>query len=556
MPTDQRRATIACDPIRPPGEFDRSGDEKPPRRLRDRTALYVFAALNAAALMALAIDIPVARWLVRDGALKPLHGLLESLEPFGQPTAVLFVAAAVWLCAAGGRYAAPRILALSLGSGLAADVVKVLVARARPNHFDLARSSADTFRGLLPGLGDYGMQSCPSAHTAVAVGFAISLSGLFPAGKPLFLAAAAAVALQRIEAGAHFVSDTLWGASIAWAMHFLLQSVHLPSNTLERLEATDGPATGRPPERAFLQTRDVLDVSADEPAPALNTGIRVDNTKAPGNGPDQRKIAAGDELRSLSIVVPVNDEVESLARLHAELSRLVERLEMPGELIFVDDGSRDGSAHELARLAALDPRVTVLTLGKNCGQALALLAGIREARGDVVALLDADLQNDPRDIPYMLALLRQGYDLAHGWRRDRRDRLFDRRLPSQAANHLISWVTGYRVHDTGCTLKVMRRKTARALPLFGGMHRFIPAVAHAQGARCIEVTARHHPRLFGRSKYGLSRVVRVLADLALLRFVSLALGRHRDALHTIAAVAVVRRGAAFQEARERHRRAA
>jgi glycosyltransferase involved in cell wall biosynthesis len=245
----------------------------------------------------------------------------------------------------------------------------------------------------------------------------------------------------------------------------------------------------------------------------------------------------------LSIVVPVYDEVENVAQLHAELSSVLERLEITSEVIFVDDGSRDGTSDELARIAESDPRVTVLTLRRNCGQSLAMLAGLREARGDAIALLDGDLQNDPRDIPRMLAQLREGHDLVHGWRRNRHDRWLDRRLPSLAANRLISWVTGYRVHDSGCTLKVMRREVAQALPLFGGMHRFIPALAYAQGARCLEATTGHRPRLFGRSKYGLSRVVRVLAELLLVKFVSLALRRHRDALETIATTMHVRRGA-------------
>ena len=220
----------------------------------------------------------------------------------------------------------------------------------------------------------------------------------------------------------------------------------------------------------------------------------------------------------VSVVIPVCNEVENLPRLY---ERLIAALAATGrnfELLFVDDGSRDGSTELLRRLTQTDRRVHVLVLRRNFGQTAAMHAGLQNAAGDYVVTLDADLQNDPSDIPAMLEKLDEGYDLVHGWRKDRHDRWLDRKLPSLIANRLISWTTRFPIHDLGCTLKAMRREIAQELELYGEMHRFIPILAHARGARCHEMVVSHHPRQFGQTKYGISRTLRVLLDLVTVKY--------------------------------------
>lgn len=216
---------------------------------------------------------------------------------------------------------------------------------------------------------------------------------------------------------------------------------------------------------------------------------------------------------SVSLVVPIFNEWENVRRLYDAVAPVLVRLGRSYEIIFVDDGSTDGSQRELALLADVDERVRVIEFRRNFGQTAALAAGFAAATGDVFVTLDGDLQNDPRDIPMLLDKLDEGYDLVHGWRRDRKDALLSRRMPSRIANWVIARTTGYQAHDLGCGLKAMRREIADDLRLSGEMHRFIPVLAHARGAKCAEVVTRHHPRRFGKSKYGLSRTLRVLFDL-------------------------------------------
>ncbi len=220
----------------------------------------------------------------------------------------------------------------------------------------------------------------------------------------------------------------------------------------------------------------------------------------------------------ISVVIPIYNELENIPILYRSLKAVLEPLDEPYEILFVDDGSTDGSTERLRELAAEDRRVKLIIFRRNFGQTAALDAGLHAASGDVVVTMDGDLQNDPEDIPFMVAKLREGYDLVHGWRRDRQDEFLRRRLPSKIANWLISKVTGFPVRDLGCTLKVMRRELAEDLHLYGEMHRFIPILAHWLGARCVEVVTRHHPRRFGQSKYGLSRTVRVLLDLLTVKY--------------------------------------
>lgn len=220
----------------------------------------------------------------------------------------------------------------------------------------------------------------------------------------------------------------------------------------------------------------------------------------------------------LSVVVPVYNEEESLEQLHRRLAEVLTGLGRPYELIFVDDGSRDASFDVLQRLQAADGRMRVVRLRRNFGQTAAFSAGFDRARGEVIVTIDADLQNDPADIPALLAKIQEGNDVVSGWRRDRQDRFLDRRLPSIIANRLISWVTGVRLHDYGCSLKAYRRDVLSDVRLYGELHRFLPALAHGMGARVAEMPVSHFPRRFGRSKYGISRTLKVLLDLLAVKF--------------------------------------
>ena len=221
---------------------------------------------------------------------------------------------------------------------------------------------------------------------------------------------------------------------------------------------------------------------------------------------------------SVSIVVPIYNEKDNIRRLYDALEQVLPTLGRVYEIVFVDDGSVDGSRERLHSLAAVDNHVKVIEFCHNFGQTAAMSAGIQYATGDIIVTMDGDLQNDPTDIPMMLDKIDEGYDLVHGWRKNRQDTFIDRKLPSMIANKLISWVTGFPVHDLGCTLKAIRREIAQELELFGEMHRFIPILAYWRGARCAEVVTRHHPRRFGTTTYGISRTFRVVLDLVTVKY--------------------------------------
>lgn len=227
----------------------------------------------------------------------------------------------------------------------------------------------------------------------------------------------------------------------------------------------------------------------------------------------------------LSVVIPCYNEEESVERLLEEVHAALRPTGLSYEIVLVDDGSRDRTFAILAAKAKLDPTLTVVNFRRNFGQTAAMQAGFDHSRGDVIATIDADLQNDPKDIPRLLELIREGYDLVAGWRADRKDTFVNRRLPSMLANWLISWVTNVKLHDYGCTLKVMRTEVAKEMRLYGEMHRFIPVVASWMGVRIIEVKVNHRARLFGTSKYGIGRTVRVLLDLITVRFIQSYLAR-------------------------------
>ncbi len=225
------------------------------------------------------------------------------------------------------------------------------------------------------------------------------------------------------------------------------------------------------------------------------------------------------ETVDLSVVIPVYNEADNLDQLHSEIGDALSGLALRYEIVYVNDGSRDGSAARLAEFAHAHPETVVyVNLRRNFGQTAAIAAGIDHARGEIVALLDADLQNDPADIPMLIRKLNEGYDVVSGWRRNRKDKWITRRLPSIAANFLISAVTGVHLHDYGCTLKVYRRDVLDEVRLYGEMHRFIPVFAAAAGAAITEVEVHHRPRLHGKSNYGLWRTFKVLLDLITVKF--------------------------------------
>ena len=220
---------------------------------------------------------------------------------------------------------------------------------------------------------------------------------------------------------------------------------------------------------------------------------------------------------TLSIVIPVFNEEENIPLLADEIRRALDPQGIAYEVIAVDDGSTDGSWSRLEAARAADPRWILVALRRNFGQTAALSAGFDHAQGKVIVPLDGDLQNDPADIPRLLALAAE-YDIVSGWRKNRQDRFLSRRLPSMLANWLISKVTGVRFHDYGCTLKAYRREVVEHLRLYGEMHRFIPAIASWMGITLVEVETHHRPRRFGRSKYGITRTVRVVLDLITVKF--------------------------------------
>ena len=221
---------------------------------------------------------------------------------------------------------------------------------------------------------------------------------------------------------------------------------------------------------------------------------------------------------TLTITVPIYNEEANIRPLYEKVCDAMEELDKPWELVLVDDGSRDGSAALLDAIAEGDSRVTVIHFARNYGQTAAMMAGMDHARGEIIVPMDGDLQNDPSDITRLLAKLDEGFDVVSGWRKDRQDHAIKRNLPSRLANSLISRVSGVHLHDYGCSLKAYRREALEGVKLYGEMHRFVPIYAAWNGARVTEIPVTHHPRLHGESKYGLERVVKVVLDLLVVKF--------------------------------------
>ncbi|MCO6431622.1 MAG: glycosyltransferase family 2 protein [Deltaproteobacteria bacterium] len=238
----------------------------------------------------------------------------------------------------------------------------------------------------------------------------------------------------------------------------------------------------------------------------------------------------------VSVIVPIYNERQNIDPCYREVTSVMERMGCGYEIVFVDDGSSDGSLEVLSGIAANDPNVRVIEFRRNFGQTAALAAGFQHARYEIVVAMDGDLQNDPAEIPRMVAKLEEGYDLVAGWRKDRKDKFFSRRLPSMIANWLISKSTKVQLHDYGCTLKVMRAEVAKGIRLYGEMHRFIPALADQVGARIAELPVNHRERKFGKSKYGISRTLRVILDLITVKFL---LGYSKRPIHLFGTIGLL-----------------
>lgn len=219
----------------------------------------------------------------------------------------------------------------------------------------------------------------------------------------------------------------------------------------------------------------------------------------------------------LSIIVPLYNEQDCVRPLYSAITQHARRVERPYEIVFVDDGSTDETFIIASDLAGFDPCLRVIKLRRNYGQTPAMSAGIDHARGEVLITMDGDLQNDPADIPSLLRKIDEGYDIVVGWRYDRQDKLLTRKVPSRIANWLIARVTGIPIKDNGCSLKAYRAMLITRVPLYGEMHRFIPAMTSLAGARLAEIKVRHHPRRYGTSKYGLARIYKVLLDLVTIK---------------------------------------
>lgn len=227
-----------------------------------------------------------------------------------------------------------------------------------------------------------------------------------------------------------------------------------------------------------------------------------------------------DEKKSVSVVIPIFNEIENIELAWNEIRDLFKKIDRTYEVVFVDDGSTDGSQQALRNLSEANPEVRSVLLRRNYGQTAAMHAGIQHANGDYIVTMDGDLQNDPDSIPAMLKKLDDGFDLVHGWRKSRKDKLISRKLPSWMANRLISKVTGFPINDLGCTLKAIKSEIAKDIELYGEMHRFIPILASNLGARCVEMEVNHRARQFGESKYGIGRSIRVLLDLITIQYMT------------------------------------
>ncbi len=248
------------------------------------------------------------------------------------------------------------------------------------------------------------------------------------------------------------------------------------------------------------------------------------------------------DLHRISIVVPLYNEEENVIELHDRISNTLDSIQLTGEIIYVNDGSIDGTWEKLEEISESDDRIVAISFSRNYGQTAAMQAGFEAAKGDVIITIDGDLQNDPSDIPLLLEKLSEGYDIVSGWRVNRQDSTVSRKIPSKIANWLIGLLTGVRLHDYGCSLKAYRAEVVKEIQLYGEMHRFIPALASIVGSKVAEIPVKHHARTRGVSKYGISRTPKVFLDLLLVRF----LLRYRTRpLHILGGAGLITGGIGF-----------
>jgi glycosyltransferase involved in cell wall biosynthesis len=257
-----------------------------------------------------------------------------------------------------------------------------------------------------------------------------------------------------------------------------------------------------------------MDLVSQAPTAA---GELTNSDEDPYNQPFIPTTSMGPEI---SVVVPMRNESPNVAELHAELSAVLDAFGRPYEILVIDDGSTDDTFAKLAALQRRNPRLRVIRFRRNFGQTAAFAAGFARARGRYIVTFDGDLQNDPTDIPAMIEKIAEGPDIVAGWRKERKDAFLNRRLPSMIANTVISFATGVKLHDYGCSLKVFRAEVVKSMKLYGEMHRFLPAIAAEQGVDIVEHVVNHRKRIHGQSKYGISRTIRVVLDLMTVKFLS------------------------------------
>jgi len=473
---------------------------------------------------------------------------------------VLLLGAIAWLLATRGNLPVFRILnsgshpavwsAITfLGDSAVALALALLVARRSPRllwaaipaaliatawvhggkqAFDENRPLATLERSEVKVIGPelrYG--SFPSGHATTAfaaVGVCILGLRLGFASGLLLIGIAALVALSRVVVGAHWPLDVLAGAfggwiaaalGVAWAERWKSAEPLAVLVCLAAAILLVSGYDGRYPQAGWLaRLLGVSTLLGFALTFVFRRGVSMETAELPALNP---ALLAADRV---SIVIPVYNEEANLRELVDRVAAAMEPSGADFELILVDDGSRDGSPALLDELAADRPWLNPLKLIRNYGQSVALQAGFDHARGDFIVTLDGDLQNDPADIPGLLTLMheRPHIDVISGWRKERQDAAVSRRLPSRIANSIISSVTGVRLHDYGCALKVYRAKVIHGIRLYGEMHRFIPALAAEVGARIMEVPVQHHPRTRGTSKYGIGRTLRVVLDLLWVKF--------------------------------------